>query len=91
MRAQVRCKGGTTCARGNKGTRRSNGGQHPRPLAYKPQPGLSYALPSAFFAALGLPRLISYNRTTRRTIRPSKTSTSQSATLDTRSTRGFRS
>ena len=30
---------GTTCARGNKGTRRSNGGQHPRPLAYKPQPG----------------------------------------------------
>ena len=30
-------------------------------------PALSYALPSAFFAALGLPRLISYNRTTRRT------------------------
>ena len=30
-------------------------------------PALSYALPTAFFAALGLPRLISYNRTTRRT------------------------
>ena len=30
-------------------------------------PALSYAHPSAFFAALGLPRLISYNRTTRRT------------------------
>ena len=30
-------------------------------------PALSYALPSAFFAAFGLPRLMSYNRTTRRT------------------------
>ena len=30
-------------------------------------PALNYALPSAFFVALGLPRLTSYNRTTRRT------------------------
>ena len=50
---------GITHARGKEGASRPNGGSTHGPWRISRSPALSYALPNAFFDALGLPRLAS--------------------------------